>query len=72
MRAGCIGAGPDAESPAVQADVGAAGAKARGRTAAAEEAVEETPDVWTVSACPGGEEAEDWLEKNEPTLRVPI
>ena len=72
MRAGCISAGPDAENPTIPADVGAAGAKARGGTAAAEEAGEEALDVWTVSACSGDEEAEGWLEKNEPTLRVPI
>jgi hypothetical protein len=44
------------------------GAKARGETITAEEAL----DVWIVSVCPGNEEAEGWLEKKEPTLLVPI
>jgi hypothetical protein len=43
--------------------------KARGKTAAAEEAGEEALDV---SACLGDEEAKGWLEKKEPTLLVPI
>jgi hypothetical protein len=69
MRAGCISANCDAENPAVPANEAAAGAKARGEMAAAEEAGEEALDV---SACLGDEEAEGWLEKKEPTLLVPI
>jgi hypothetical protein len=67
-RAGCISANCDAENPAVPANEAAAGAKARGEMAAAEEAGEEALDV---SACLGDEEAEGWLEKKEPTLLVP-
>ena len=64
MRAGCIGARPNAEGPAVHADDEAAGAKARGETAAAMEAGVDALEVWTVSA--------RVLEKKEPTLIVPI
>jgi hypothetical protein len=69
MRAGCISTRCDAENPAVPANEAAAGAKARGETAAAEEAGEEALDI---STCLGDEEAEGWLEKKEPTLLVPI
>jgi hypothetical protein len=69
MRAGCISANCDAENPAVPANEAAAGAKARGEMAAAEEADEEALDV---SACLGDKEAEGWLEKKEPTLLIPI
>jgi hypothetical protein len=65
MRAGCISTRCDAEDPAVPSNESAAGAKARGETAATEEALD-------VSACLGDEEAEGWLEKQEPTLLVPI
>jgi hypothetical protein len=65
MRAGCISANCDAENPAVPANEAAAGAKARGETAAGEEALD-------VSACLGDEETEGWLEKKESTLLVPI
>jgi hypothetical protein len=65
MRAGCISANCDAENPAVPANEAAAGAKARGETTVAEEALD-------VSACLGDEETEGWLEKKEPTLLVPI
>jgi hypothetical protein len=65
MRAGCISANCDAENPAVPANEAAAGAKARGEMAAAEEALD-------VSACLGDKEAEGWLEKKEPTLLVLI
>jgi hypothetical protein len=65
MRAGCISANCDAENPAIPANEAAAGAKAKGKTAAVEEALD-------VSACLGDEEAKGWLEKKEPTLLVPI
>jgi hypothetical protein len=65
MRAGCISARCNAENPAVPANEAAAGAKARGETAAAEEALD-------VSVCLDDEEAEGWFEKKEPTLLVPI
>jgi hypothetical protein len=65
MRAGCISVRCDAVNPAVPANEAAAGAKARGKMAAAEEALD-------VSACLGDEEAEGWLKKKEPTLLVPI
>jgi hypothetical protein len=72
VRAGCISARYDVEDPTVPANEAAASAKARGETAAAEEAGEEALDVWIISVCPGNEEAEGWLEKKESTLLVPI